>query len=191
MGRDTSPARPLARLVVGAMAGAHAERGTRRVPYVPPTCDTSATDGKVIDPSAVALCYELLRAILIGCDQLDELVDRLHPEVVVWTPSAFATSRDAALAVLEVDEVGVDALRDVTIVVTSTDVASPRVYLEWRLAGRFTDPCFVNDDLLVEPTGRLVETSGVLVATFGEGGVIALHCYHDDFALLEQLVDGR
>jgi ketosteroid isomerase-like protein len=65
---------------------------------------------------------------------------------------------------------------------------SPRVHLEWRLTARFSHPCFVDDDLLVEPTGRLVETAGVMVATIDDGMITAAHCYYDDFALLEQIV---
>lgn len=45
-------------------------------------------------------------------------------------------------------------------------------------------------DLLVEPTGRLVETAGVLVSTLADGVIISANCYYDDSALLEQLVTG-
>jgi hypothetical protein len=71
---------------------------------------------------------------------------------------------------------------------TASAVVPPRVYVEWRLTGRFANPCFVVDDLLIEPTGQLVETSGVLVTTFVGGRIGAVHCYYDDLALLEQLL---
>jgi len=74
------------------------------------------------------------------------------------------------------------------VAVTHADVAAPRVHLEWRLTARFSHPCFVDDDLLVEPTGRLVETAGVMIATIDDGMITAAHCYYDDLALLEQLV---
>jgi ketosteroid isomerase-like protein len=76
----------------------------------------------------------------------------------------------------------------VVITVTHADVVAPRVHLEWRLTARFSHPCFVDDDLLVEPTGRLVETAGVMIATIDDGMITSAHCYYDDFALLEQLV---
>ena len=66
--------------------------------------------------------------------------------------------------------------------VTNTDASPPRVYVEWRLTGRFTNPGFIEDDLLLEPTGRLVETAGVLVVAFEDDRVVWVHCFYDDLA---------
>ena len=41
------------------------------------------------------------------------------------------------------------------------------IYIEWRVAGRFVHPGFLNDDLLVEPSQSQIETAGVLVYAFG------------------------
>ena len=78
-----------------------------------------------------------------------------------------------------------------TIEATNIDVADPQVYVEWRLVARFTNPGFVDDNLLIEPTGRLLETAGVLVVTFSGDQVVSAHCYYDDLALLEQLLTSR
>ena len=46
--------------------------------------------------------------------------------------------------------------------------------------GRFTNPGFIEDDLLLEPTGRLSKTAGVLVVAFQDDRVVWVHCYYDD-----------
>jgi len=109
-------------------------------------------------------------------------------DVVVWSPTVFATSREAVVDALRSPKGGDDALTDVQVWVEAVDVVGARVYIEWRLAARFTNPCFIDDDLLVEPTGRLVETSGIQVATFREGQLARVSCYYDDLALLEQII---
>jgi hypothetical protein len=118
--------------------------------------------------------------------------------VAVWTPVRYtSTSADLLhdLRNLDLDldldgdgDGDGDTLTEVVVTVTHADVMVPRVHLEWRLTARFTHPCFVDDDLLVEPTGRLVETAGVMIATIVDGMITAANCYYDDFALLEQLV---
>ena len=55
--------------------------------------------------------------------------------------------------------------------------------VEWRLTGRFTNAGFIEDDLLLEPTGRLVETAGVLVVAFEDDRVVWVHCFYDDLAV--------
>ena len=112
----------------------------------------------------------------------------LCPDVVVWTPTLHAGDRATALQMLGTAELTRDALSDVMIEVQPADIVGSRAYLEWRLTGRFAHPLFLDDDLLLEPTGRLVEVSGVLVVTFTGDRIAAAHCYYDDLALLEQLV---
>lgn len=193
MGLEVSPARPIAQLVVGALAGRAAERNARRTPYVPPVAGPDAVHSRCAVPESadVAHCELLLRILLAG-DGLGregvEFIERwLAPEVVVWTPVRYTSTRAELLRDLALDLRG-DTLTEVVIAVAHADVTPPRVHLEWRLTARFSHPCFVDDDLLVEPTGRLVETAGVMIATVEDGTITAAHCYYDDFALLEQLV---
>jgi hypothetical protein len=154
-----------------------------------PPVGTHAADGATVVPPVASGRYEmLLRAVLVG-ERIDELEDRLAPEVVVWSPVHYSSSRAELLVGLH-DPSDDDTLSEVVIESTSMDVALPRVYLEWRLTARFSHPCFIDDDLLVEPTGRLVETAGILVSTLANDVIISAHCYYDDSALLEQLVAG-
>jgi hypothetical protein len=138
-------------------------------------------------PVDVAHC-ELLLQTLLGEERAEDLGQWLAPEVVIWTPVHYTTTRADLLQELHDLDVGDSTLTEVTIRVNHADVAPPRVHLEWRLTARFSHPCFLDDDLLVEPTGRLVETAGVMIATIEDGMITAAHCYYDDFALLEQLV---
>jgi hypothetical protein len=194
MGLEVAPVRPLARLVVKALSGDTPRRGGRAGPYVPPLVGTPAVGTHAADsgtefPDASVRYEMLLRAILIG-ERNDELGDWIAPEVLVWSPVHHSSSRAELLAGLHDPSDDDDTLSEVVIEATSMDVVLPRVYLEWRLTARFSHPCFIDDDLLVEPTGRLVETAGVLVSTLADGVIISAHCYYDDSALLEQLVAG-
>jgi hypothetical protein len=141
----------------------------------------------------VAHCELLLRALLAG-ERAEHLERWLAPDVAVWTPVRYTSTRadllhDLSDLHLDLDGDGDrDTLTEVTVTVTHADVVASRVHLEWRLTARFSHPCFVDDDLLVEPTGRLVETAGVMIATVDDAMITAAHCYYDDFALLEQLV---
>jgi hypothetical protein len=191
VGLEVSPARPIARLVVGALSGRRPERSSRRGPYVPPVVDPEEFHACAAGPASasddVAHCEVLLQALL-GGERAEDLERWLAPELVVWTPVRYTSTRADLLHDLHDLDLGGDTLTEVVIAVTNADVAAPRVHLEWRLTARFSHPCFVDDDLLVEPTGRLVETAGVMIATIDDGMITAARCYYDDFALLEQLV---
>jgi hypothetical protein len=194
MGLEVAPVRPLARLVAKALSGDAPWRSGRAGPYVPPLVGippvgADAEVGRAVLPGASGRYEMLLRAILIG-ERNDELEDWIAPEVLVWSPVHYSSSRAELLVGLHDPSDADDTLSEVVIEATSTDVALPRVYLEWRLTARFSQPCFIDDDLLVEPTGRLVETAGVLVTTLANDVIISAHCYYDDSALLEQLVAG-
>lgn len=187
---DTSSDRPLVHLVLRALTGRVTERRIRRGPYSPPACAVDPPGDRLVDPEVERECTALLRSLLLGEPLASALRDRLLPDVTLWSPAAAALFREAAVASLDVaDDDG--PLSSVTIEIVTVDVVAPRAFVVWRLAGRFTQPYFVSDDLLLEPTGQLVETSGVLVVTYRDGNFAAVHLYHDDLALLEQLVSVR
>jgi hypothetical protein len=77
---------------------------------------------------------------------------------------------------------------DEAVTITTAEAAMPRVFVEWRFSGSFTNPCFLDDDLLLEATGRTVESAGMLVVTYGGDSITSLHGYYDQFALLDQLL---
>jgi hypothetical protein len=75
--------------------------------------------------------------------------------------------------------------------VTHMSATQARVFVEWRLTARFTSPAFIDNDLLIEPSGRLLETAGVEVVVFAGDHVVAVNCYYDDLALFEQVITSR
>jgi len=89
VGLEVSPARPIARLIVGALSDRRPERSSRRGPYVPPVVDSEATApgtaGVASESVDVAHC-ELLLQTLLGETRAEDLERWLAPEVVVWTP---------------------------------------------------------------------------------------------------------
>jgi hypothetical protein len=191
VGFDLTPSGPLARLLVRALTGRPQERLPRRGPYVPPpdvvtrsTAWRPAT-GDLSVEDVLERCERLLRCTLVD-DPFGEIADWLSPDLVVWTPVSCTRGLGEVLVVAH--EIGTSSLTGVRIEILHADVAESRAYVEWRLFGRFTEPCFIDDDLLVEPTGRLVEIAGVLVVSFSVDGVVSVHCYYDDLAVLEQLV---
>lgn len=191
MGFEVAPRRPLALMIVGAFAGRRPRTGHRgSTSYAPPSRVVAAepTDSSGEAIAAIeAQCIRILRGLLLG-ERLTDLANDLAPDVVVWCPTLYATSREPVLESLEIESAAGNTITEVSVSVTNFDFVSPHGYLEWRLTGRFTNPCFVDDDLMVEPNGRLLETAGVMVITLASGQAVEVHCYHDDLALLEQMM---
>ena len=81
---------------------------------------------------------------------------------------------------------GDGALTELAVEVVSADLAPPRVYVGWRLTGRFTNPCFVDDDLLIDAGTRKVENVETLTTYARQGLASALwvaanaegECFH-------------
>jgi len=177
---------------------ASASRSTTRAPWpCPPYSPPTAGRGPAVAPHsgphhdlahlAERVLYGLLTHLPDDEDPIPSAEQAIASDVVVWSPAVYTTSREAAIEALRAPGED-DALSDVRVWIEAVDVVGTRVYIEWRLAARFTRPCFIDDDLLVEPTGRLVETSGVQVATFRAGQLVRVSCYYDDLALLEQII---
>jgi hypothetical protein len=181
--------RPLARLAArGAIHGV--EVPERQVgPYVPPTAVVE--EGlEHVAADVRDLCIRILRGVLLGEDLLP-VRGRLATDLIAWSPHLFTVSRDQLLTSLNFAELGNEMLSEVVLDATNISVAQPRVFVEWKLAARFTSPGFIDDNMMLEPTGRLLETAGLQVVTFNRDSVVSVHCYYDDFALLEQMITSR
>lgn len=188
---DVITDRASVRMIVRAITGSEPTEPARRGPYAPPSCSAnSPPPDDLHSPEVAHLCHALLHELLLGHDRVVGLGDELAPDVVLWTPAVFASTNLAVLDVLLRENWDTGPLSDRSVTISSTDVAPPRVIVEWRVTGRFTQAFFVADDVLIEPTGQLVETAGVLVVTFDAAGVAALHLYHDPLAILEQILTG-
>jgi len=110
----------------------------------------------------------------------------LHENVSVWSPCVSTGSRRELVAAL-LD--GDDALTDVGVSILGISTSDSTVSVEWRVEGRFRNAGFLNDSLLVEPSGATVEATGVLVVVFEEERAISIRCYYDTLGLLEQVIE--
>ena len=131
------------------------------------------------------LTYALLADVASLREVLAEVGASVHENVHVWSPSLCASSRRELVAALAESD---DAITDVAVSIVGETAARSVVLVEWHLEGTFNNVGFVNDDLLIEPSGGVVESTGVLVIEFKGGRASQIRCYYDALGLLEQVV---
>ena len=115
----------------------------------------------------------------------DAMADLVTADVTAWSPNLFVTSRDELLAALEQRE---DAFSGIEVHVQALDQVGDKAVAEWHVAVDHTGPLAVDDDLVIEPTGRRLHVSGATVAEFDGDRICAFRSYFDDLALIEQLL---
>jgi hypothetical protein len=121
----------------------------------------------------------------VGPDPVSELEACVDERVVAWSPSACLTSRTALVAALCAAD---DSLAGVEVSITGEAITETTSFLEWRAAGRFTNACFVDDDVLLEASGAEISAAGVMALTFAGPRVSSIRCYYDARALDDQLL---
>jgi hypothetical protein len=107
----------------------------------------------------------------------------LDEQVVTWSPSMCTTTRTELVSALAN---GDDAMSDVSVTVVDLVVSGRDVHAEWVMAARFTRAAFLDDDILVEASGRTLQSAGMTVLGFVGPRVGSIRCYYDGLALLEQ-----
>ena len=136
--------------------------------------------------SAELLVHALLcepEVLRLSLPRLESMVDE---SVNTWTPSVHTTSRTELVKRLLG---GDNAITDVvTHVERRTDIGAT-TFVEWSMRGRFGNGVFLNDDVLVEPTGREVSAVGFLVITFSAGRATDIQCHYDAIGLARQVLD--
>ena len=113
------------------------------------------------------------------------IADLVTADVTGWSPNLFVTSRDELLAAVEQRE---DAFSGIEVRVQALDQIGDKAVAEWHVAVDHTGPLAVDDDLVIEPTGRRLHVSGATVAEFDGDRICAFRSYFDDLALIEQLL---
>ena len=113
------------------------------------------------------------------------MADLVTADVTGWSPNLFVTSRDELLAAVEQRE---DAFSGIEVRVQALDQIGDKAVAEWHVAVDHTGPLAVDDDLVIEPTGRRLHVSGATVAEFDGDRICAFRSYFDDLALIEQLL---
>jgi ketosteroid isomerase-like protein len=123
----------------------------------------------------------LLRAAVDGDG--DALSDLVTDDVIGWSPNLFVRSRTELLEAIGGRD---DTFSDVEVDVRALDELGDKAIAEWHVAADHTGPLFVDDDVIIEPTGRRLHLSGATVAEFDGDRICAFRSYFDDLALVEQ-----
>jgi len=124
---------------------------------------------------------EAVRAIVRG--DADGLHRLFTDDVVGWSPILSVSS----LAELEAEVLDHDdALSNVVVDLDSVDFLGDKAVAEYRVAADHTGPLLIDDDLLVEATGRRIRLAGAAIAEFRGDRICAFRNYFDDAALREQ-----
>jgi predicted ester cyclase len=103
-----------------------------------------------------------------------------------WSPTLNVSSRQELVDAFD-DRVGVGALEDVDVTVTSVAVVRNRAIAEWRMSAFFRGELDL-DGVTIPPTGRPVWLAGATFAEFEDHRVRSFRHYFDDAAMLEQLL---
>ncbi len=134
----------------------------------------------------------IVPALLSNGDELTEVIDRIAARVDetirCQSPALLTKSRPELISALFA---GDDAITDVSVKLSSIALAGASSFVEWEVRGRFTRPAFLDDDLMIEPTGQAVTTTGVMVLTFVGDRVGDIRCYYDALDLDDQLLHGH
>ena len=106
-------------------------------------------------------------------------------DVVGWSPYA---SISGLTALAELSALRDIAFSNVVIGLRSVDEVGNRVYAEWLIEADHTGPLVLDDDVVLEATGRHVVLPGVSVADFRDGKIGSYRTYFDDLSMIEQIV---
>ncbi len=107
-------------------------------------------------------------------------------DVVGWSPYASVSGLDALLALSVVHDL---AFSNVVIMFRGLDEVGNKAFAEWVIEADHTGPFIVDEDVVVEPTGRHVQLAGATMADFRDGKIRSYRTYFDDMSLLEQIID--
>jgi hypothetical protein len=117
---------------------------------------------------------------------IDRIAARVDEAICCQSPALLTRSRSELVSALVA---GDDAITHVSVKLSNIAVVGATSLVEWETSGRFTRPAFLDDDLMIEPTGQLITTSGVMVLTFAGDRVGDIRCYYDAVDLDDQLLE--
>lgn len=106
-------------------------------------------------------------------------------DVVGWSPYASVSGLAAVLTLSEMREL---AFSNVVISFRGLDEIGNKAFAEWVIEADHTGPLVLDDDVVVEQTGRHVVLAGATMADFRDGKIRSFRTYFDDLSLIEQIV---
>jgi ketosteroid isomerase-like protein len=120
----------------------------------------------------------------VGSASVD--VDTLFTDDVVgWSPYASVSGLTELAELAALRDI---AFSNVVIQVRSLDEVGNRAYAEWLIEADHTGPLVLDEDEVLEATGRHVQLAGVSVADFREGKIRSYRTYFDDLSMIEQII---
>ena len=120
----------------------------------------------------------------VGSASVD-LATLFTDDVVGWSPYATVSGLTGLAEVSALRDVAFD---NVVILLRGVDEVGNRVYAEWVIEADHTGPLVLDDDVVLDPTGRHVQLAGCSVADFREGKISSFRTYFDDLSMIEQVV---
>jgi ketosteroid isomerase-like protein len=145
--------------------------------------DYDQTGGTEVSESRKDVMVKALEAE-VGSASVD-LGTLFTDDVVGWSPYA---SVSGLTALAELSALRDIAFSNVVILLRAVDEVGNRVYAEWLIEADHSGPFVLDEDVVVEATGRHVQLAGVSVADFREGKIRSYRTYFDDLSMLEQIV---
>jgi ketosteroid isomerase-like protein len=106
-------------------------------------------------------------------------------DVVGWSPYASVSGLPALAALATLRDV---AFSNVVILIRGLDEVGNKAFAEWVIEADHTGPLVLDEDAVLEATGRRVQLAGATVADFRGGKIRSYRTYFDDVSLIEQLV---
>lgn len=123
----------------------------------------------------------LLQAAITGDGGL--IGDSVTDDVTGWSPNLVVSTREQLLDALAGRD---EAFSAIELDVRALNELGDKAIAEWHVAADHTGPLVVDDDLVIEPTGRRLHVSGATIAEFDGDRICAFRTYFDDLALVEQ-----
>jgi hypothetical protein len=127
----------------------------------------------------------LMRALEVAVTGDTRLVRELYTDDVQgWSPPMTVSS--AAELAVELEDRD-EAFSDIHLDVSPLEVGDDQACVEWVATGTHSGPLVIDDEVVIEPTGRRFTLRGVTVADFDADRIRAFRQYFDEVSLLEQL----
>jgi ketosteroid isomerase-like protein len=106
-------------------------------------------------------------------------------DVVGWSPYASVSGLTAMAELAALREI---AFSNVVIMFRGLDEVGNKAFAEWVIEADHTGPLALDQDTVLDATGRHVELAGVTVADFRDRKIRSFRTYFDDASLIEQIV---
>jgi hypothetical protein len=104
--------------------------------------------------------------------------------VSAWSPNMMATSLAELTELLDERE---DALTDVSVEIDALDVTGSKGFAEYRVSATFSGPFEIDENLAIEPNGRVLTIGAIVAVDFTGERISALRNYFDNVTLLHQM----